>query len=88
MTRTSRGKDKRTFSIELRSKRDVKNISLDGDEKVLIEGSIGSLIRVQFLEDLVLEVVGSNGELRLDLGVNDLHQPQKAELEEEGGSRR
>ena len=80
MTRTSKGKDERMFSIELRSKGDVKNISLDGDEKVLIEGSIGSLIRARFLEDLVLELVGSNGELRVDLAMNDLHlPPQEAE---------
>ena len=80
MTRMKVGKDERMFSIELRSKGDVKNVSLDGDEKVLIEGSIGSLIRAQFLDDLVLEVIGSNGELRLDLAVNDLHlRPKKDE---------
>ena len=56
------------FTIELKSKSDVKNVSLDGDEKIFIEGSIGSLKRAQFLEDLVLEVIGSNGELRVDLG--------------------
>jgi len=73
MTPTRCGKDERMFSIELKSKGDVKNVYLDGDEKVLIEGSIGSLIRAQFLEDLVLEIIGSNGELRIDLAVNDLH---------------
>ncbi len=80
MTRTRNGKDERMFSIELKSKGDVKNVSLDGDEKVLIEGSIGSFIRARFLEDIVLEVIGSNGELRLDLSANDLHlKPHKAE---------
>jgi len=88
MTRTRNGKDERMFSIELRSKEDVKNLSLDSDEKVLIEGSIGSFIRAQFLEDLVLEVIGSNGELRVDLAVNDLNlRPHKAERsKEERGS--
>ena len=80
MTRTRNGKDQRMFTIELRSKSDVKNVSLDGDEKILIEGSLGSFKRAQFVEDLVLEVIGSNGELRVDLGVNDLHlRPHKAE---------
>ena len=60
------------FSIELGSKGDVKNVRLENDEKVLIEGSIGSFIQARFLEDLVLEVIGSNGELRLDLNMNDL----------------
>jgi len=68
------------FSIELKSKGNVKNASLDGDDKVFIEGSIGSLIRAHFVEDLVLEVIGSNGELRVDLAVNDLHlQPCKTD---------
>jgi hypothetical protein len=84
MNRTRIGKDERMFSIELKSKGDVKNVSLDGDEKVIIEGSIGSFIRAQFLEDLVLEVIGSNGELRVDLSVNDLHlRPCKTEGSEE-----
>jgi hypothetical protein len=89
MSRTRKGKDERMFIIELKSKGDVKNVSLDSDEKILIEGSIGRLIRAQFVEDLVLEVIGSNGELRIDLGVNDLHlQPYKAEASKEGrGSR-
>jgi hypothetical protein len=86
MTRTRKGKEERMFSIELRSKQDVKNISLDNDEKVLIEGSIGSFVRARFLEDLVLEVIGSNGELRVDLTVNDLHPlPEGAEGPQEEG---
>jgi len=89
MTQTRNGKDERMFTIELKSKRDVKNVSLDRDEKVLIEGSIGSLKRAQFLEDLVLEVIGSNGVLRVDLAMNDLHlRPHNAEgSKEDRGSR-
>jgi hypothetical protein len=72
MTQTRNGKDKRMFTIELKSKSDVKNVSLDVDDKVLIEGSIGSLKRAQFIEDLVLEVIGTTGELRIDLAMRDL----------------
>jgi hypothetical protein len=60
------------FAIELRSKEGVKGISLDGDEKVFIEGSLGTLQRARFLEGLVLEIIGSGGELRVDLAENDL----------------
>ena len=67
------------FIIELRSKGDVKSVSLDGDEKVLIEGSIGSLKQAQFLEDLVLEVIGSNGVLRMDLAMRDLEHSAESE---------
>jgi hypothetical protein len=89
MNRTRNGKDERMFSIELISKGDVKNISLDGDEKVLIEGSIGSLIHARFLDDIVLEVIGTNGELRVDLGVDELRlHPHKSEgPKEDGGCR-
>jgi hypothetical protein len=79
MAQTRKGKDERMFIIELKSKGDVKSVSLDGDEKVLIEGSIGSLKRAQFLEDLVLEVIGSNGVLRMDLAMKDLEHSIKSE---------
>lgn len=78
------GKDERVFTIELKSKENVKNVSVDGGERIFIEGSLGVLKRAQFLEDLVLEVIGSNGELRIDLGMKDL---QKAESKGAGGSR-
>ena len=83
MTQESNQKVERMFTIELKSKTDVKNVSLDRDEKVLIEGSIGTLKRARFLEDLILEVVGSNGVLRVDLSVNDM-PPHQAEGSNEG----
>ena len=79
MTRTSNKKGERMFTIELRSKKDLKSASLDDDEKVLIEGSIGTLIRAQFLEDLVLEVIGTNGELRMELAMGDLEHSVESE---------
>jgi hypothetical protein len=54
-------------------------VSLDGDEKVFIEGSLGTLKRARFVEDLVLEVIGSNGELRIDLAMRDLEHSIKSE---------
>jgi hypothetical protein len=67
------------FTIELKSKSDVKNVSLDGDEHIFIEGSLGSFKRAQFVEDLVLEVIGSNGELRIDLTSRDLEPYNRSE---------
>jgi hypothetical protein len=67
-------KNERMFTIELKSKGDLNIVSLEGNKKVLIEGSIGSLERAQFLEGLVLEVIGSNGELRIDLDRSDLER--------------
>jgi hypothetical protein len=89
MTRARSAKDARMFTIELKSKREVRNVSLDGDEKILIEGSIGSLIRAQFLEDIVLEVIGSDGELRMDLAMRDLeHSAESEESKNDRGSNR
>ena len=64
----------RVFSVELKSKRNLKNITLtDGSsESVLIEGTIGELLRATFAEGVVLEVVGKNGVLRLDLREEDI----------------
>ncbi len=82
MSQKRNGKDERVFSIELKSKGDVKNVSLDGNKKVFIEGSLGSLKRARFLEDLVLEVIGSNGELRIDLSQKDLQKESKNDRRE------
>lgn len=71
MSSTAKEKQ-RVFTIELRSKSDVRSVSLDGDEKVYIQGSLGALKYAHFVDDLVLEVIGSNGELRVDLANNDL----------------
>ena len=64
----------RVFSVELKSKRNLKNIILtDGSsDSVLIEGTIGELVQATFAEGVVLEVVGKNGVLRLDLGEDDI----------------
>ena len=64
----------RVFSVELKEKRNLKNITLtDGSsESVLIEGTIGELLRATFAEGVVLEVVGKNGVLRLDLREEDI----------------
>jgi hypothetical protein len=73
------------FTIELKSKGDVKNVSLDGGDRVFIEGSLGQLKKAQFDEDLVLEVIGSNGELRIDLGTKDIQKhASNAENREDG----
>jgi hypothetical protein len=85
MSRTYGIKDERVFTIELRSKGDVRNVSLDGQEKVFIEGSLGTLERARFVDDLVLEVIGSSGELRLDLRAKDLQQIKSTGAPEHGG---
>ncbi len=48
-----------------------------------MEGTIGSLKRAEFVEDSVLELVGTNGVLRVDLSGKDL-----AKLVRKGASTR
>ena len=64
----------RVFSVELKSKNSLKNVTLvnGSNDSVLIEGTIGELVQATFAEGVVLEVVGKNGVLRLDLGEDDI----------------
>lgn len=86
MAQERKAKEKRMFTIELGSKDQVKSVSVDGDSKVIIEGSLGSLKRAQFVENLVLEVIGSNGVLRVDLAASDLHPKTRViPIQKKGG---
>jgi len=72
--------DCRSFSIELDSGSDLKRVSVpNGTQRILVEGSIGALRRVEFVENSVFEVKGSSGTLRVDLAREDLvkHAPRK-----------
>jgi hypothetical protein len=71
--------NERFFSVELKSKVNLKNITLSngGQENVLMEGSIGELVRAEFSEDIVLEVLGDKGVLRINLAPDDIKQKGK-----------
>ena len=43
-------------------------------EQTLIEGTIGNLIEATFTEDIILEVTGTKGVLRLDLQAREIKQ--------------
>lgn len=57
------------FSIELKSKEYMKRVTMsnEADDRVLIEGFLGELGELGFVEDAMLEIKGANGILRLDL---------------------
>ncbi len=71
---SNKGKEtENDFSIELKSNRDLTRISASNDaDGVLIEGTLGRLNHALFIDDVILEVQGSNGILRLDLRKEDL----------------
>ena len=64
----------RSFSVELKSKANLKNITLNNDvqENAVIEGTIGKLEHAGFVEDTVLEVMGRKGILRIDISENEI----------------
>ena len=64
----------RSFSIELKSKANLKNITLNNDvqENAVIEGTIGKLEHARFVEDTVLEVTGRKGVLRIDISETEI----------------
>ena len=57
------------FSVEMNSKRHVKNISISDDtrDRVLFEGNLGKLLGLSVAEGDVLELIGDNGVLRVSL---------------------
>jgi hypothetical protein len=69
----------RFFSVELKSKVNLKSVTLTngGQENVLIEGSIGELQRAEFADGVVLEVVGNEGVFRINLSRDDIKQKEQ-----------
>lgn len=72
------------FSVELKSKEYIKRVAMsnDAEEKVLIEGFLGELEELSFIEGVMLEMKGVNGILRLDLSEEKFRK-----LLSKGGSR-
>ena len=69
----------RFFSVELKSKVSLKNVTLSDSslENVLLEGTLGQLQHASFPEDIILEVVGEKGVLRINLSQNDISKNQQ-----------
>lgn len=73
MKKKSTAGTRRVFSVELDSGSDVSRLNVpNGSQRILMEGTIGVLKRAEFVEDSVLELVGTNGILRVDLSREDL----------------
>jgi hypothetical protein len=66
--------DEKSFSIELKAKEYIKTINLTNGvaESVVIEGTIGQFLNAEFAEDVMLEIVGKKGILRIDLSPDQI----------------
>jgi hypothetical protein len=73
-------KDKHAFSIEMLSKKYVKQIIVtnDANNRVLFEGFLGNLQKLILIDEEMLEIEGSYGTLRLDIHINDLKKVIKS----------
>ena len=75
----------RVFTIELNTGNDLKKVSIpNGPQRLLLEGTIGSLKHAKFVEDAVLELVGTGGTLRVDLSREDIAGPSLTKSRSEG----
>jgi hypothetical protein len=71
--------NERFFSVELKSKAHLKNVTLTNGslDNALIEGTLGELIQATIAENIVLEVVGTKGTLRINLAQNEIMEAKK-----------
>ena len=71
-------KDKtgREFSVEMGSKRNVKTISVSDEshDRVLFEGNLGELQELGMVEDIILEIKGTSGTLRVEVCEDELQK--------------
>jgi len=59
--------------VELDSGDDLLKVNIPNrSQRIMVEGTIGALKRAEFVDDAVLELVGTNGTLRVDLSKDDL----------------
>ena len=82
--------EEHSFSIEMKTKRFVRRISLSDKENdlVVFEGYLGELRNVSMVEGVMLEILGNHGVLRLDITQQEFEEcldPKK--LNKRGGGK-
>ena len=65
-----------TFSVSLEKEDGLKNLRIGSEfgPKVEIEGNLGALDHINFVENVILEIKGSVGILRVDLDKKSLEK--------------
>jgi hypothetical protein len=56
------------------SKNHIDTISMSNEPKteVMIEGELGGLVQIEFIEGIILQITGDNGVFRIDLTEKEL----------------
>ncbi|TRO47821.1 hypothetical protein E2P65_03820 [Candidatus Bathyarchaeota archaeon] len=64
------------FSVEMKSKEHVRRMSVSDDPRdaVIFEGALGEIEEMGLVEEVILEIRGANGTLRIDLSEEELRK--------------
>jgi hypothetical protein len=75
-------KNECSFSLELASKEDLHGLILNGvrGKGLSLHGSLGEILKIEFLDDSVLVFTGNRGVFRLDLLPEALSHMLKNEM--------
>jgi hypothetical protein len=78
------GKESHAFSVELNHKRHLKAVAIpsNGNGSVVVEGFLGELVNLGFVEDSLLEIHGVNGSFRIDLKLEEARKMFNATAKE------
>jgi hypothetical protein len=68
--------DEHSFSIEMKTEQSVRRMSFSDKEndQIIFEGYLGELTKVSMVEGVMLEIVGNNGVLRLDIKQQEIEK--------------
>ena len=73
MTEGKRYADERAFVLELNSGSDLTNVNFTKwSQRIVLEGNIGTLKHADFVEGSVLELVGTEGVLKIDFSKGEM----------------
>lgn len=66
--------DNHSFSVVMMNKNNLKKISVSNEEKekILFEGELGRYLKISLIENIMLEISGENGIIRIDLTLEEL----------------
>jgi hypothetical protein len=78
-------KENHAFSVELNHKEHLKTVAIPSgtNDNVIIEGFLGILQELNFVEDSMLEIQGVNGTIRVDMDCEDIKKLFKTKAEKE-----
>jgi hypothetical protein len=77
-------KEFHAFSIELNHKTHLKAVAIpsNGSGSVVVEGFLGELVNIGFVEESLLEIHGVNGSFRIDLKREEARKMYNAAVKE------